>query len=97
MSSAKSREIPLEETIRKVLQTELKLIFPTHFSFSRNSTEGAFSSPIVSKQIVVLMELKIKFSNNIQSSSSDSTPDESSLEKKSLNDPMEIYFIQKKE
>src|SRR6266498_3678592 len=95
MSSVKLREIPLEETIRKVLQSELKLIFPAYFF--QDSTEGAFSSPIVSKQIVVPMEPKIKSPNNTQSSSSDSTPDESSLEEEFLDDPMEIYFVQKKE
>src|SRR6266542_136589 len=95
ISSAKSREIPLEETIRKVLQSELKLIFPAYFF--QDSTEGASSSPIVSKQIVVPMELKIKSPNNILSASKDSTSDESSLEEESLDDPMEIYFVQKKE
>ncbi len=50
----------------------------------------------MSKQIVFIEE-KIKFSNYIQLSSSDSTLDESNLEKKSLDDPIEIYFIQKKE
>ena len=63
MSSVKLREISLEETIRKVLQSELKLIFPAYFF--QDSTEDAFSSPIVSKQIVTPMELKIKSSNNI--------------------------------
>src|SRR6266496_2583008 len=95
MFSAKSREIPLEEIIRKVLQSKLKLIFPAYFF--QDSTEGASSSPIVSKQIVAPIKPKIKSPNNIQSSSSDSTPDESSLEEESLNDPIEIYFVQKKE
>ena len=95
MSNAKLGEVPLEETICKVLQSELKLIFPAYFF--QDSTKGASSSPIVSKQIVASMELKIKSLNNIQSSSSDSTPDESSLEEESLNDPIEIYFVQKKE
>src|SRR6266496_1935015 len=95
ISSAKSREIPLEETIRKVLQSELKLIFPAYFF--QDFTEGASSGPIVSKQIVVPMELKIKSPNNILLASKDSTPDESSIEEESLDDPIEIYFVQKKE
>ncbi len=41
------------------------------------------------------MAEKIVSQNDVLSSSKDS--DESSLEKESLNDPMEIYFVQKKE
>ncbi|CAI2181358.1 9621_t:CDS:2 [Funneliformis geosporum] len=66
------RETPLEETIRKILQSEPKLIFPAYFSFSRNS------SPIVPKDIVALMELKVVYQSNTPSVSKDS--DESSLE-----------------
>ena len=51
MSSAKLREIPLEETIRKVLHSELRLIFPPHFFQD--------SGLIASKQIVAPMEAKI--------------------------------------
>ncbi len=89
MSSAKLRETPLEETIRKILQSELKLIFPAHFSQD--------CSLIVSKQIVAPMELKLKPQNDAPSSFKDLISDESSLEEESLDDPMEIYFIQKKE
>ncbi|UZO01938.1 uncharacterized protein OCT59_020444 [Rhizophagus irregularis] len=64
MSSAKLREIPLEETIRKVL----------HMA----STEA-----------------KIVSQNDVSSSSKDS--DESSLEEESLDDPIEIDFVKKKE
>ncbi|PKK57530.1 hypothetical protein RhiirC2_825633 [Rhizophagus irregularis] len=87
ISSAKQREIPLEDTIRKVLQSELRLIFPPHFFQD--------SGLIVSEQIVAPLELKIKSQNDVSSSSKDS--DESSLEEESLDDPMEIYFVQKKE
>ncbi|CAB4424649.1 unnamed protein product [Rhizophagus irregularis] len=84
MSSAKLREIPLEESIRKVLHSELKLIFPPHFFQD--------SGLIASKQIVAE---KIVSQNDVSSSSKDS--DESSLEEESLDDPMEIDFIKKKE
>jgi hypothetical protein len=42
---------------------------------------------------VAPLELKIKSQNDVSSSSKDS--DESSLEEESLDDPMEIYFVQK--
>ncbi|CAB4481117.1 uncharacterized protein OCT59_015063 [Rhizophagus irregularis] len=87
MSSAKLREIPLEETIRKVLHSELKLIFPSHFFQD--------SGLIASKQIVASTEAKIVSQNDVSSSSKDS--DESSLEEESLDDPMEIDFVKKKE
>src|SRR5437764_4944614 len=80
------REIPLDETIRKVLLSELKLIFPERFSQN--------SSPVVSEQIVAPMGPKIKSQSNV---SEGSIPDESILEEESLDDPMEIYFVQKKE
>jgi hypothetical protein len=70
ISSAKLREIPLEETIRKVLHSELKLIFPSHFFQD--------SGPIISKQIVTPLEPKIKSQNDVSLSPKDS--DESSLE-----------------
>ena len=89
MSSAKLREIPLEETIRKVLHSELKLIFPPHFF--------QVSGLIASKQIVAPIEAKIVSQSNIPSASKDSSPNESSLEEESLDDPIEIYFVQKKE
>ncbi|CAI2192412.1 3211_t:CDS:2, partial [Funneliformis geosporum] len=75
MSSAKSREIPLEETIRKVLQSELKLIFPAHFF--QDSAGGTSSSLIAFKQIVAPMESKMVSQNNIPSASKDSSLDES--------------------
>src|SRR5581483_5791164 len=84
MSNAKLREIPLEETIRKVLHSELKLIFPPHFFQD--------SGLIASKQIVAE---KIVSQNDLSPSSKDS--DESSLKEESLDDPMEIDFIKKKE
>jgi hypothetical protein len=87
MSSAKLREIPLEETIRKVLHSELKLIFPPHFFQD--------SGLIASKQIVAPTEVKIVSQNDVSSSSKDS--DEFSLEEESLDDPMEIDFVKKKE
>ncbi|GBC45517.2 hypothetical protein GLOIN_2v1886689 [Rhizophagus irregularis DAOM 181602=DAOM 197198] len=87
MSSAKLRKIPLEETIRKVLHSELKLIFPSHFFQD--------SGLIASKQIVASTEAKIVSQNDVSSSSKDS--DESSLEEESLDDPMEIDFVKKKE
>src|SRR5437773_1851225 len=89
MSNAKLEEVPLEETIRKILQSELKLIFPTYFSQN--------SSAVMSEQIVAPIGPKIKSPNNIQSSSSDSTPDESSLEEEYIDHPMEIDFVQRKE
>ncbi|GES83554.1 hypothetical protein GLOIN_2v1886689 [Rhizophagus clarus] len=52
------------------------------------------SSLIASKQIVPIQE-KIVSQNNVSSSSKDS--DESSLEEESLDGPMEIDFVQKKE
>ncbi|CAG8805463.1 24228_t:CDS:2 [Dentiscutata erythropus] len=55
----------LEETIRKILQSEFKLIFPAIFSPNANSD----SSPVVSEQI----QEKI---NNTSPGSKDSTPDE---------------------
>ncbi|UZO04607.1 uncharacterized protein OCT59_024983 [Rhizophagus irregularis] len=64
MSSAKLREIPLEETIRKVLH-------------------------------MAATEAKIVSQNDVSSSSKDS--DEFSLEEESLDDPMEIDFVKKKE
>jgi hypothetical protein len=85
-SSKETSKIPLEETIRKVLHSELKLIFPPHFFQD--------SGLIASNQIVPIQE-KIVSQNDILASSKDS--DESSLEEESLNDPMEIYFVQKKE
>src|SRR6266487_1158677 len=85
MSSAKLREIPLEETIRKVLHSELKLIFSPHFFQD--------SGLIASKQIVAPTEAKIVSQNDVLSSSKDS--DEFSLEEESLDDPMEIDFIKK--
>jgi hypothetical protein len=78
-SSKETSKIPLEETIRKVLHSELKLIFPPHFFQD--------SGLIVSGQIVS--------QNDVSSSLKDL--DESSLEEESLDDPMEIYFIQRKE
>ncbi|GBC49130.2 hypothetical protein GLOIN_2v1789077 [Rhizophagus irregularis DAOM 181602=DAOM 197198] len=78
MSSAKLREIPLEETIRKVLHSELKLIFSPHFFQD--------SGLIASKQIVASTEAKIVSQNDVSSSSKDL--DESSLEEESLDDPM---------
>ena len=88
-SSAMPREIPLDETIRKVLLSELKLIFPERFSHE--------SSAVMSKQIVAPIEAEIVSQRNIPSASKDSFPDESSLEEESLDDSMEIYFVQKKE
>ncbi|PKK57275.1 hypothetical protein RhiirC2_798336 [Rhizophagus irregularis] len=82
MFSTKPREIPLEETIRKVLH---------YFA------EGTSSSLIASKQIVAPIKSKIVSQNNILLASKDSSPDESSLEEESLDDPIEIYFVQKKE
>ena len=83
------REIPLDETIRKVLLSELKLIFPERFSHE--------SSAVMSKQIVALMELKIKSQNDTPASFNDLISDESCLEEESLDGPMEIDFVQKKE
>ncbi len=80
------REILLEESIHKILQSELKLIFPECFSQD--------SKPIMSEQIVAPIKLKIKSQSNIFESS---TSDEFILEEEFLDDPMEIYFIQKKE
>src|SRR6266542_6928103 len=80
------REIPLDETIRKVLLSELKLIFPKRFSYE--------SSAVMSKQIVAPIEPKIKSQSNV---SEGSTLDESILEEESLDDPIQIYFVQKKE
>ena len=88
-SNAMPREIPLDETIRKVLLSELKLIFSERFSHE--------SSAVMSKQIVAPIEAEIVSQSNIPSASKDSSPDESSLEEESLDDPMEIYFVQKKE
>ena len=88
-SNAMPREIPLDETIRKVLLSELKLIFPERFFHE--------SSAVMSKQIVAPIEAKIVSQSNIPSASKDSSPDEFSLEEESLDDPMEIYFVQKKE
>src|SRR6266542_5545989 len=83
-SSKEISKIPLEETIRKVLHGELRLIFSLHFFQD--------SSLIASKQIVAE---KIVSQNDVSLSSKDSN--ESSLEEESLEDPMEIYFVQKKE
>ena len=47
----------------------------------------------MSKQIVAPIEAEIVSQSNIPSASKDSSPDESSLEEESLDDPMEIYFI----
>ncbi|PKB97263.1 hypothetical protein RhiirA5_463330 [Rhizophagus irregularis] len=52
----------------------------------------AKKNAVMSKQIVAE---KIVSQNDVSSSSKDS--DESSLEEESLDDPMEIYFVQKKE
>ena len=87
MSSAKLKEIPLEETIRKVLHSELKLIFPSHFFQD--------SGLIAFKQIVAPMEAKIVSQNDVSSSSKDS--DKSSLKEESLDNLMEINFVKKKE
>ena len=86
-SSKETSKIPLEDTIRKVLHSELKLIFPPHFFQD--------SSLIAPKQIVAPMEPKIVSQSNTLVSSKDS--DESSLEEESLDDPMEIDFVKKKE
>jgi len=95
MSNAKLGEVLLEETIRKILQSELKLIFSTYFSFSRDSAEGIFSSLIAPKQIVPIQE-KIVFQSNIPSASKDLTLDEFSQEKKFLNDLMEYISFRKR-
>ncbi|GBB91976.1 hypothetical protein RclHR1_19460008 [Rhizophagus clarus] len=79
-------KVPLEKTIRKVLHSELRLIFPPHFFQD--------SSLIAPKQIVPIQE-KIVSQNDVLSSSKDS--DESSLKEESLDGPMEIDFVQKKE
>ncbi|RIA98023.1 hypothetical protein C1645_813413 [Glomus cerebriforme] len=55
----------------------------------------AKKNAIMSKQIVAPIEVKIVFQDNILSASKNSSPDESSLEEESLDDPMKIYFIQK--
>ncbi|GBB94575.1 hypothetical protein RclHR1_23830006 [Rhizophagus clarus] len=83
-------KIPLEDTIRKVLYSELKLIFPLHFFQD--------SSFIVPKQIVtekIVSCFSASGQNDLSSSSKDS--DESSLEEESLDDPIEIDFVKKKE
>ncbi|CAB5210396.1 unnamed protein product [Rhizophagus irregularis] len=87
MSSTKLREIPLEDTIRKVLQSELRLIFPSHFF------QDSASKQIVAEKIVSCFSASGQ--NDILASSKDS--DESSLEEESLDDPMEIDFVKKKE
>src|SRR5438034_1330928 len=48
----------------------------------------------MSEQIVAPMEPKIVSQRNTPSASKNSSPD---VEKESLDDPMEIYFVQKKE
>ncbi|CAG8742874.1 5084_t:CDS:2, partial [Dentiscutata erythropus] len=68
-SSAMPRDIPLDETIRKVLLSELKLIFPERFSHESN--------PIMSKQIVAPIEAELVSQNNTHSASKDSSSDES--------------------
>ena len=94
--SLKSK-IPLEDTIRKVLHSELRLIFPDHFFKD--------SGPIASKQIVLIQE-KIASQDDTPLASKDSTSDESSLapsghfeetEEESLDEAMEIDFVQRKE
>ncbi|GBB85734.1 hypothetical protein RclHR1_01220030 [Rhizophagus clarus] len=78
--------------IAKSKKNELKLIFPSHFFQD--------SSLIAPKQIVPIQEKIVScFSASDQNDVSTSTKDsdESSLEKESLDDPMEIYFVQKKE
>ncbi|RGB33234.1 hypothetical protein C1646_761954 [Rhizophagus diaphanus] len=87
MSRTKLREIPLEDTIHKVLQSELRLIFPPHFF------QDFVSKQIVAEKIVSCFSASGQ--NDILASSKDS--DESSLEEESLDDPMEINFIKKKE
>ncbi|CAI2186267.1 4360_t:CDS:2 [Funneliformis geosporum] len=77
ISSAKLKEIPLEETICKVLQSELKLIFPAHFF--QDSAESNSSSLIASKQIVAPMESKMVSQNNIPLASKDSSPDDHAM------------------
>src|SRR6266498_1880910 len=68
------REIPLDETIHKVLLNELKLIFPKCFSYE--------SSTIMSKQIVASIETEIVSQSNIPllqrfwPASKDSSPNE---------------------
>ncbi len=49
------------------------------------------------KQIVAPMELKIKPQNDAPLSSKNLISDESSLKEESLDDPIKIYFVQKKE
>ncbi|UZO28440.1 uncharacterized protein OCT59_021962 [Rhizophagus irregularis] len=83
-SSTMSREIPLDETIRKVLLSELKLFFPERFSKD--------SSPVMSEQIVAPME-RVSGQNDTSASSNDLFSDESSQEEEFLDDPMEIDFI----
>ena len=51
----------------------------------------------MSKQIVAPMELKIKPQNDAPLSSKNLISDESSLKEESLDDPIKIYFVQKKE
>ncbi|UZO15857.1 uncharacterized protein OCT59_007268 [Rhizophagus irregularis] len=87
MSSTKLREIPLEETIRKVLHNELKLIFPPQFFQD--------SSLIMSKQIVAPMEPKKEPQRDTPSLAENISPD--SDEEESLDEPMEINFVKKKE
>ncbi|CAG8730758.1 1943_t:CDS:2, partial [Rhizophagus irregularis] len=87
-SSTMSREIPLDETIRKVLLSELKLFFPERFSKD--------SSPVMSEQIVAPME-RVSGQNDTSASSNDLFSDESSQEEEFLDGPMEIDFVKKKE
>src|SRR5215469_16493275 len=82
------REIPLDETIRKVLHSEFKLIFLPHFF-----QDSSFIAP---KQIVASME-PTSGQNDTSTSSNDLFSDESSQEEESLDGTMEIDFIKKKE
>ncbi|POG53545.1 hypothetical protein GLOIN_2v1886689 [Rhizophagus irregularis DAOM 181602=DAOM 197198] len=77
-----------DETIRKVLLSELKLFFPERFSKD--------SSPVMSEQIVAPME-RVSGQNDTSASSNDLFSDESSQEEEFLDGPMEIDFVKKKE
>ena len=86
-SPKETSKIPLEDTIRKVLHSELKLILPPHFF------QDSASKQIVAEKIVSCFSASGQ--NDILASSIDS--DESNLEEESLDDPMEIDFVKKKE
>ena len=94
----KNKQTILEETVRKIMQSELKLLFPFLLPgvLSKTIPQESGSNKADSVKQAPPSPAKVEVQNNGSSSSKD--PDESSVEEEeNLDDPMEIDFVKKKE